>query len=144
MENKRGYYGIAFFEPKFEENIGTIIRSANCFYADFISIIGKKYKRTTGDTTLAEKHIPIYEYKNLDDFLEHIPIGCEIIGIEVDGKRNLKNFIHPERAVYVIGSENMSLPKSIKNRLKIDTKYCLNMAVAASIVLFHRNIQIPN
>ena len=36
----RGYWGIAFFEPKTTENIGTAIRSANCFGVNFINIIG--------------------------------------------------------------------------------------------------------
>ena len=86
-----------------------------------------------------ERHIPIYEYENLDDFLKHIPIGCEIIGVEVDGN-NLIGFKHPERAIYVLGGEDRNLPSQIKNRLKIETSYCLNMATAASIVMFHRSL----
>ena len=138
MNKKRGYWGIAFHEPKFGENIGTAIRSANCFGANFICIIGKRYKKQPTDTMATKNHVPIYEYKDFSDFLEHIPIDCEIIGIEVDG-RDIKNFIHPERAIYIFGGEDRILPKEIKNRLSINTSYCLNMAVAASIVMFHRN-----
>ncbi len=136
---KRGYWGIAFYEPKFEENIGTAIRSAHCFGVDFIAVIGKRYKKQPSDTMATERHIPIYEYENLDDFLKHIPIGCEIIGIEVDGK-NIIGFKHPERAIYFLGGEDRNIPKEIEKRLKIETSHCLNMAVAASIVMFHRNI----
>lgn len=136
---KRGYWGIAFYEPKFEENIGTAVRSAHCFGADFICLIGRRYKKQPSDTMATERHIPIYEYENLDDFLRHIPIECEIIGIEVDGE-NIIGFKHPQRAVYILGGEDRNLPKEIKKRLKIETSHCLNMAVAASIVMFHRNI----
>jgi tRNA G18 (ribose-2'-O)-methylase SpoU len=136
---KRGYWGIAFYKPKFEQNIGTAVRSAHCFGADFIAVIGKRYKKQPSDTMATEKHIPIYEYENLDDFLKHIPIGCEVIGVEVDGK-DIIGFKHPERAIYVLGGEDKNLPKKFKNRLKIKTSYCLNMAVAASIIMFHRSL----
>jgi tRNA(Leu) C34 or U34 (ribose-2'-O)-methylase TrmL len=36
----RGYFGIAFYEPKFIVNIGTAVRSAKCFGASFIAVIG--------------------------------------------------------------------------------------------------------
>lgn len=139
MNNKRGYFGLAFYEPKFEENIGMAIRSAKCFNADFIAIIGKRYKKQVTNTTLTERHIPLYEYRNLEDFLDHIPFGCEIVGIEIDG-RNIKGYIHPERAVYILGGEDRMLPSEIKQRIKIDTQHCLNMSVAASIILFHRSL----
>lgn len=136
---KRGYFGIAFYEPKFEKNIGTAVRSAHCFGADFIGVIGNRYKKQSSDTMATERHVPIYEYENLDDFLKHIPINCDVVGVEVDGK-DIVGFKHPERAIYVLGGEDRNLPQTIKNRLKIDTSHCLNMAVAASIVMFHRNL----
>lgn len=135
----RGYYGIAFYEPKFEENIGTAVRSAHCFGADFICVIGKRYKKQPSDTMATERHMPIYEYTNLDDFLKHIPIGCELIGVEVDGL-DIKEFIHPLKAIYIFGGEDRTLPKEIKNRLRIETSHCLNMATTASIIMFHRTL----
>ena len=139
IQNKRGYCGIAFFEPKFEENIGSAIRNCHCFSADFICIIGKRYSKTPADTTDAKKHIPVYEYKDIDDFTSHIPIGCELISVEVDGE-DIKNFKHPQRAIYIFGGEDRTLP-AIKGtkRIKIDTKYCLNMAVTSAVILFSRN-----
>ena len=134
----RGYFGIVFYEPKFSENIGTVIRSANCFGAIFIGIIGKRYKKQVGDTMTTEKHIPFYEYTDLNDFLIHVPIKSEIIACEVDGK-DIRNFKHPERAIYIFGGEDRTLPIELSNRIKIETSHCLNMAVAASIVMFHRN-----
>ena len=73
-ERKRGYFGIAFYEPKFEENIGTAVRNAHCFGADFIAVIGKRYKKQPSDTMATERHIPIYEYENLEDFEKQILI----------------------------------------------------------------------
>jgi len=142
-KRKRGYFGITFFEPKFEENIGTAIRSANCFGADFMAVIGARYKKHPGDTTKAEKHIPFFEYKDLKDFFEHLPLGCEVVGIECDGEQPLENFVHPERCVYVFGGEDRTLPPEIKTRIRIPTPYSvpLNVAVSASIVLYDRYLK---
>src|SRR3990167_8919787 len=131
MKEKRGYFGIVFYEPKTEENIGTAVRSAHCFGADFIGIIGKRYKKQPSDTMATERHIPTYEYENLEDFLKHIPIDCEVVGVEVDGK-DIIGFKHPERAIYVFGGEDRNLPQEFKNRLRIETSHCLNMATTAS------------
>ena len=139
MKRNRGYWGVVFYEPKFDENIGTAVRSANCFGAKFIGVIGKRYRGQPSDTMKTENHVPIYEYSDMDDFLKHIPIGCEVIGLEVDGK-DIVGFKHPKRAIYVLGGEDRNLPDVIKNRLRIDTTHCLNMSVAASIVMFHRSL----
>ena len=135
----RGYFGVVFFEPKFEENIGTAIRSSHCFGADFLGVIGARYKRQATDTMATEKHVPIFEYKDLQDFLDHVPAGCAVIGIECDGEQTLETFNHPERAIYVLGGEDRSLPPEIKKRIRFETSHCVNMAVAASIVLYDRN-----
>jgi tRNA(Leu) C34 or U34 (ribose-2'-O)-methylase TrmL len=140
-KRKRGYFGIAFYEPKFKENIGTAVRNAHCFGADFIIIIGRRYKSQPTDTMKTERHIPIFEYSDLNDFLNHVPVGCEIVSVEVDGD-DIRNFIHPNRAVYIIGGEDRTLP-IIDNskRISFPTNYCVNMAVASALVLYDRKIK---
>src|SRR3990167_9696014 len=132
MKKTRGYFGIAFYQPKFKENIGTVVRSAHCFGADFIAIIGARYKKQASDTMATERHIPIYEYEDTDDFLHHLPLGCEIVSIEFDGTKTLEQMKHPQRAVYVFGGEDRTLPLEFSNRHRFDTTHCVNMAVAAS------------
>lgn len=135
MTKERGFWGIAFYEPKMEENIGTAIRSAHCFGVDFLAVIGKRYRKEPTDTTAAERHIPIYEYADLEDFKKHLPLKCEIVDVEVDGE-DITNFVHPERAVYLIGGEDRTLPKVGKYRVKFNTDYCLNMAMAATLISY--------
>lgn len=140
---KRGYFGIGVYHPKTTENIGTLWRSAHNFGADFIFTIGKRYKKQASDTTKAERHIPLYEYDTFDDFKKHLPRGCEMVFIEqAEGALNIKNSTHPETAVYILGAEDYGVPEEIMRgyrKLFIDTPYCLNVAVAGSIVLFDRN-----
>lgn len=142
MENrKRGFVGIAFFEPKDKENVGTVFRNAHCFGADFICTINSRiaYKQS-GNTTRAERHIPTFNYKDMDDFLSHIPLGCEVVSIEVDGE-DIKEFKHPERVIYLFGGEDRTLPDIGTKRLSIDTNYCMNMATTSAIVLYDRQIK---
>lgn len=144
---KRGYYAIGIYEPKTETNIGTLWRSAHNFGADFIFTIGKRYKKERGDTTKADRHIPLYNYKDWNDFVSHLPIGSEIVCIEqVVGARNIKDVSHPERAVYVLGAEDYGIPEEKMRghqKVFIDTPMCLNVAVAGSIVLFDRKNKTP-
>ncbi len=144
----RGYYGIALYEPKFEENLGTVIRSCMNFRADFICTIGNRYSKQASDTTDATKHIPLFHFKDTQDFIEHIPKDCELVSIEVDGKEQLESMNHPQRAIYILGGEDRTLPEEIQGlgrSARLDTNYCLNMAVTASVVMYDRHLKsIPS
>lgn len=139
---KRGYYGIGIYHPKTSENIGTLWRSAHNFGADFIFTIGRRYKTQASDTTKAEKHVPLFEYSSLEDLKTHLPRGSSIVFIEqADGAQNLREAIHPEKAVYILGAEDEGVPEDLMigyPKVFINTPMCLNVAVAGSIVMFDR------
>ena len=142
---KRGYYAIGIYETKTESNIGTLWRSAHNFGADFIFTIGKRYEKERSDTTKAYKHIPLYHYKDWEDFKTHIPVGSELVFVEqTTGARNLKDIAHPERAIYVLGAEDKGVPEEIMRgyqKIFIETPMCLNVAVAGSIIMYDRSIK---
>ena len=142
----RGYYGIGVYHPKTVENIGTLWRSAHNFGADFIFTIGKRYQRQASDTTKAERHIPLYEYESFEDFKEHLPRGCQMVFVEqTEGSRNVKDIIHPETAVYILGAEDYGVPEEMMRgykKIHIDTPMCLNVAVAGSIILYDRKSKL--
>jgi tRNA(Leu) C34 or U34 (ribose-2'-O)-methylase TrmL len=138
----RGYVGIGILNPKTEQNIGTLWRSAHAFGADFIFVVGARYRRQASDTTKAENHIPLYEYESLEDMTEHLPKGCQVVPIEIGGRIDLAYAKHPERAVYLLGPEDGSIPPEFiaKHALSIEigTALCLNVATAGSLVLYDR------
>jgi len=139
----RGYCGIGVLNIKSEINYGTLFRSAFAFGADFIFLIGKRFKKQCSDTTNSHKHLPLFEYPSFGDFYEHIPYDCQLVSVEICEKAKLiREFSHPERAVYLLGKEDGSLPDDVIDKsfgvIQISTKYCLNVAVAGSIVLFDR------
>ncbi len=138
----RGYFGIGIYHTKTEYNIGTLWRSANIFGASFIFTIGKRYKAQNSDTLKTERHIPLYHYDTFEEFRR--PYDCQLVGIEqCDSSVNLATFNHPQRAIYLLGAEDHGLPKKILDEcqhvIHVDTKTCLNVAVAGSIIMYERS-----
>ena len=142
----RGYFGIGIFTPKTVTNVGTLWRSAFQLGATFIFTIGKRYPRQASDTVKAWKHVPLFEYSDFNDFNNHRPNDCPLVGIEMGGKE-IENYCHPERAIYLLGAEDNGLPKSIMSEcqavLSIPTVRIesFNVAVAGSIIMFDRLIK---
>lgn len=139
----RGYFGIGIDGGKNTDNIGTLWRSAHILGASFIFTIGKRYKKQPSDTTFALKHIPLYEYENFNVFYKSIPKNCKLVGVELtESAYKIKNYCHPERCIYLLGSEDNGLShialKSCHDIIIIPGKYCFNVAVAGSIVMYDR------
>lgn len=138
----RGYFGIGIINGKNEVNLGTLWRSANIFGASFIFTIGRRYPKRgqSTDTMKTDRHIPLYEYDNFEDF--KIPRNCELIAIELDTKsKPIQLFKHPERAIYLLGAEDKGIPDIILNKCRIiqlPGNHCLNVSVAGSIVMYDR------
>lgn len=141
MKN-RGYFGIGIWGPQYEENVGTLFRSAVCFGASFIFTIGRKYKRQCTDTVNSTGKIPYFKYVSSEDFVKSLPDGCQIVCVEISDKsRNLANFCHPDKSVYLLGNECMGIPeKFMKDKMivQIPTTYCLNVASAGTVVMYDR------
>lgn len=144
---KRGYFGIGMYEPKYEENLGGLFRSAHFLGASFIFTIGARYKYQNSDTGRAERHIPYYVFNDWNDLKQHLPATeIQLIAVEmIDSAEPLETFVHPERAVYVLGGEDRTLPpevlKDCESVVKFDSKHSLNVAVAGAIVMYDRHVK---
>lgn len=139
----RGYFGIGVFHPKKEENVGTLFRSAMALGAGFIFTIGRRYRQQSSDTCASHKYIPLFNYVDYDDFKRHSPINCPIVAIELSpDSRPIKNFVHPERCIYLLGAEDHGLPpkilESCYTSVVLPGKICLNVSVAGSLIMFDR------
>jgi len=139
--SERGFYGIGIVGSKTPVNVGTLWRTAGNMDASFIFTVGKRYPKQASDTIKAWKHTPLFEVAEFDEL--PIPRDCDLVGVEQDARaKDLPAFIHPERAVYVLGAEDHGLPDPIRDRcrslIQIPSLRCLNVAVAGSIVLYDR------
>lgn len=143
MNNKRGYYGIGIYLPKYEINVGGLFRTAHSFGADFVFTVGRRYKPQASDTTKVMRHVPLYNYQTFDDCVEHLPMGCELVCVELtDDAEHLTTFQHPQRCVYLLGAEDHGLPPRLTNKFKTIQvpfgKMCLNVATTGGIVMYDR------
>ena len=139
----KGYFGIGCIGMKTEYNYGTLFRTAQIFNADFIFLIGKRFKIQSSDTMHSYRHIPLYEYKDFNDFNSHRPYGCQLVAIELASNSiMLQRFKHPKQACYLLGAEDNGIPQLILDQcqeiVQLPGERSLNVAVAGSIVLYDR------
>lgn len=140
---QRGYFGVGVFNPKKSVNVGTLWRTAHLFGAAYVFTIGARYSLQHSDTMKTHRHIPLIHYKDFADFYEHLPYDAQLVGIELTDKaKELSAFVHPERAVYLLGAEDHGLSDAIlakcQHVVKLRGEHSMNVAVAGSIVLYHR------
>lgn len=138
-----GGFALAFDRPKTEHNLGTAYRSALCMGASAIYLIGHRYRRQSSDAMATSRHLPIIACASWDDFFEHCPHGWAPVGVELtDDSSDLRVFAHPKSAVYLFAPEDGSLnPRAAERCMRvvsIPSTRCLNLAVAASIVMYDR------
>jgi tRNA G18 (ribose-2'-O)-methylase SpoU len=143
MYSQRGYFAIGIENAKTSMNVGTLWRSAYIYDAHFIFTIGRRIPQQASDTVKSWRHIPYFRFDTFDQFYELMPYDCQLIGIEIDSKaRPLGNFIHPHKCIYLLGAEDGGLSKKALEKshqlVQLPGKYCLNVAVAGSIVMYDR------
>jgi tRNA G18 (ribose-2'-O)-methylase SpoU len=139
----RGYFEIGIFHGKTPSNVGTLWRSAFQMGASGIFTVGRRYSKQASDTVQAYRHIPLRDYASLDEFLAAQPYDCPVVGVEMGG-RPLAKFAHPERAIYLLGSEDNGLSKLALGHcqhvisLPSVRTNSYNVSVAGSLVMYDR------
>ncbi len=141
-----GFFGIGIECCKTWSNYGALWRTAKILNASFVFLIGKKFKKTFTDPQKSWRSIPVYSYECFDDFYKNLPFSCVLVGIEMDDSaEHLEHFEHPERACYLLGSEDNGLSRIARDhchkkiRLRGDTS--MNVAIAGSIVIYDRVVK---
>lgn len=138
-----GYFEVGVYMPRRQDNLGTLWRSALQLGAAGLFTIGQAYQRQASDVFHAPETVPLRHFPDLDAFLAARPSGAVLVGVEMHGTP-LSRFKHPEKAVYLLGSEDMGLPPralAACNQvvsLEAVRQESYNLAVAGSIVLYHR------
>jgi len=139
----RGYCGIVMYQPKTSSNWGSLMRTADILNVNFIATIGQRFPKQAADTLKSWRHTPTFQFDDIDDLCKHLPYSCHLVGIELTPKAiELKDFSHPERAVYLLGAEDNGLPNKVLDKchgvVKLRGGTSMNVSCAGSIVLYHR------
>jgi len=142
-----GFYGIGVLHVEDEQNIGSLWRSAFILGASFIFTVDRKYKKQASDVTRAWTKIPLYHYDSLEDLKKNLPHSTQLVGVELtDDSEELVDFDHPQRAVYLLGSESIGLSRKVLDSchsvISLAGSFSLNVAVTGSIVAHHRHSQL--
>lgn len=140
---KDGYFGIGVLNMKNGINYGTLFRTAQIFEADFVFVIGQRFKQQPSDTMKSWRHLPAFSYSDIEDFNKHRPYDCSLIGVEIlPTARPIKNYVHPKQACYLLGAEDTGLSKEAiklcQDIICLPGERSLNVSVAGSIILFDR------
>ena len=144
----RGYFGVGVEGISKSYNLGAVLRTANAFGASFAFTIGATNKaleiRRT-DTSRSDLHMPFYEWETAEDLI--LPRGCQLVGVELtEDAIDLPSFRHPTNCAYILGPEKGSLSDELQSRcdhlVKIPTKFCINVSLAAALALYDRTIMM--
>ena len=144
LNKKRNSFSIAIENLGYDFNIGSIIRTANAFLANDISIIGRKRFNMRGAmVTDKYQHINYFTKKNAVQNFFNFYKNRPIIAIDnLEGSLPIEKEILPKNAVFVFGTEKNGISKEIvkksKKMLHI-TQYgstrSINVGHAAAIVM---------
>jgi tRNA(Leu) C34 or U34 (ribose-2'-O)-methylase TrmL len=140
----RGYAAIGLIHPKNDHNIGGALRAASCYQAALVMLVGARSKAKvyhSANTTKAERHIPLLHSATWQEIV--IPYGAQLVAVEiVPDATPLPAFCHPERALYLFGPEDGSVPKDLvvqcHHVVQVPTAYCMNLAATVNVVLYDR------
>ncbi len=143
----RGYFGIGSERISKPMNFGAVMRTAHAFGASFIFTVGSRLKpeAAPSDTSKSAGHVPLYQWENAAAIV--LPERCALVGVELDDRAaDLPTFPHPLNAAYLLGPERGDLSDEAKARcaylVKIPTRFCVNLSVAAAIVLYDRMLAL--
>lgn len=144
----RGYFGIGVEGLSKPMNAGTLFRSAHAFGASFVFTIDGVWQAreaNLSDTSDSAGQVPHYHVADVAAL--RLPHRCALVGIELlDDAVELPSFRHPRCAAYVLGPERGSLSPALVARcdhvIRIPTRFCINLAIAGSIVMYDRLISL--
>jgi len=141
----RGFACIGLDAPKSAENVGSVMRAAHAYRVAQVNIRGARGKSLlhSTNTPMAHRHTPTFI---VDDMLGYIPHDTQIVAIDlIPGAKSLTTFSHPERALYVFGSEDGTLGSRITGRAQhvvyVPTRCCMNLAATVNVVLYDRMVK---
>jgi len=139
-----------------DDNLGYLVRSAACFGAERLYVIGhvpdrSRIKASSGSLT---DYVEIIQFSRPSEFLTQMELeGIKVISAElVEGARPLSSytFDFSRPVCLVVGNEQVGVPTEILMQSEVlyipmpGVGYCLNTAQAANILLYEAVKQFKN
>lgn len=143
--------GVVLIRPKYAHNVGAAIRNAAALGIENVYWTDDRFNLAEMGRIPREERYREYQdavHAERDDRpFDRFDSGVTPVCVElVETAELLHEFEHPERAVYVFGPEDGSVPKAIRvlchRFVAIPSLHCLNLSVAMGTVLAHRRMQM--
>lgn len=144
--------GVLLIDPKFPHNVGGALRACSVFGVPTLRWTGARVPHPAEES--GRTRLPREERMRACAAVDYRRIHGDVVGrFVVDGftpvcvevllaAEALPDFVHPERAVYVFGPEDGSVPKGVRHAchrfVQIPAASCLNLAAAVNVVLYDR------
>lgn len=140
---------VILYNPKYVHNLGSVVRACSCFGANSVIFTGNRISLETGN---GKYRLPreerMKDYKEIIIFNDEYPFNRfpkGVIPVAVEKRENSENLVyfkHPEKAVYVFGPEDGSLPQTFLRHCHrfviIPSMHCTNLSAAVYVVLYDR------
>lgn len=141
---------IVMTDPKYPHNVGAAVRACSNFGVGLLMFTGSRVSlepdKKKGYRLPREERMAGYKDVTLinDDYpFNRFPKDVVPVAVELrENSEPLPYFHHPEKAVYVFGPEDGSIPQVMLRHcqrfLVIPSRHCLNLAAAINVVLCDR------
>lgn len=143
----RGFFCIGIERYKTGANVGSLWRSASLYEASILFTVGRPYGNKkdckNADTVKAFKHTPLMHFEDPAGLKLSLPRSTVLVGVELtDSAQWIDEFDHPERACYVLGSEDNGLSRAMIDAchriVKLPGRMSMNVACAGTVVMHDR------
>ncbi|PHR53134.1 MAG: rRNA methyltransferase [Robiginitomaculum sp.] len=148
VAGRRGYFAIGAERISKPMNLGAILRTAHAFGASFAFTIKAHHNvldMEMADTSRSSGHLPLYHYGSATEL--RLPEQCTLVGIELTEEAiDLPSFRHPRNAAYLLGPEDGSISPELQEQcefvVRIPTRFCINLGLAAALVMYDRSLSL--
>lgn len=140
---------VALWDPKYAFNVAQAVRIASCYGVPQVWFNGSRVPLEGSKGNRLPREERMKGYRDVDIchqeyFFDAFPDDVVPVAVELTpSSENLVYFEHPEKAVYVFGPEDGSLPKVARMHshrvIQIPTRHCLNLSMAVGTVLYDRH-----
>lgn len=145
-------FGVLLSNPKFPANVGAVLRVVSVFGGDYLTVTGLRCHEEVKNLRRLPREERMREYRSTP--LHWVRAGRPVsdvfdttgfvpVCVEVDpSAESLIDFEHPEKALYVFGPEDGSVPDGFRRAshrfVAIPSIQCLNLSTAVAIVAYDR------
>jgi tRNA(Leu) C34 or U34 (ribose-2'-O)-methylase TrmL len=141
-------FAVGMWHSKTAYNLVSLRRSATQLGADFVFSIADRMKNKKPlDETFRDHVLLVKEYKTVLDFsLDTICGEYEWVCVEMGGIP-LEDFVHPAKALYILGSEDNGISSMLRSACKHVVALSsvrsesYNVAVAGTMIMYDRHVK---